>query len=183
MKFAQTNNFEDIDETCLQGEIRVTYNRLVEVLGEPNCDGDGYKVQKEWMIKFEDGTVATIYDWKEGENYNGHGQGTHYTNVTNWHVGGHKPASLYRVQEALNGEHELSTEAQPRYTVDQIADAAEQACFYVTPDGQWLRMDYCDMDAGFFQAHDEDSGEEYAFEFSELVNDDVEFHKLVQVSI
>lgn len=181
MKFFQTE--DGINGTHLQGEVSVSYARLVEVFGEPNCDGDGYKVQKEWAIKFKDGTIATIYDWKEGDNYNGPGQGTHYTKVENWHVGGHQRTALFRVQEALDGEHELSTDAQPRYTVDQIADAAEKACFYVTPGGLWLRMDFCDMDSGYFQAHDEDSGEEYRIEFSELVYDDVEFHKLEKMKI
>jgi len=69
-------------------------------------------------------------------------------------------------------------------TVDQIADAAEQACFYVTPAGLWLRMDFCDMDAGCFQAHDEDSGEEYRFEFEEIkLEGKEEFHKLVKMEV
>lgn len=72
-----------------------------------------------------------------------------------------------------------------KYTVDQIADAAEGACFYVTPDGQWLRVLYCEMDEGYFQALDEDSGEEYNFYFQEMVNEgeDPEFHHLVRTKI
>lgn len=181
MKFYHTQ--DGINGTHLQGEVNVTYARLVEVFGEPNCKCDEDKVQKEWAIKFEDGTVATIYDWKKGDNYHGPGNGTHYTNVKNWHVGGHTRQALLRVHEALDGLHELSTEVAPRYTVDQIADAAEMACFYVTPGGLWLRIDFCDMDEGYFQAHDEESFEEYRIEFSELVNDDVEFHQLEKMTI
>ena len=40
-----------------------------------------------------------------------------------------------------------------------------------------------DMDEGYFQAHDESSFEEYRIEFSELVYDEVEFHKLTKMSI
>lgn len=54
-------------------------------------------------------------------------------------------------------------------TEDIIADFAERAAFYVTEAGLWLRVDYCDMDDGWFQAHDEDSGEEYRFDFADLV--------------
>ena len=56
-----------------------------------------------------------------------------------------------------------------KYTVDQIRDAARGACFYVTPGGMWLRMQYTDVDG--FCASDEDSGEDYMFSFDELVED------------
>jgi len=70
-------------------------------------------------------------------------------------------------------------------TEDKIADAAEQACFYVTPQGLWLRMQYCDMDEGSFCALDEDSGEEYKITFAEMVEDQEtpEFHELVKMEI
>lgn len=178
MLFKQTQN--GFNGTSLQGCIISSYDKLVEIFGEPNSDGDEYKVQKEWIIHFSDDTVATIYDWKEGDAYNGEGQGKHYTKVTEWHVGGHNKASLFRVNEALEGLHELTT---AKYTVDQIADAAEKACFYVTPAGLWLRMDFCEMDEGYFQAHDEDSLEACRFDFESLVNDDVEFHELTKMTI
>lgn len=59
-----------------------------------------------------------------------------------------------------------------KYTEDQIADAAERACFYVTPDGKTLRILFCDMDAGEFQCLDEDTGNEYCVRFSDLVDDE-----------
>lgn len=70
-----------------------------------------------------------------------------------------------------------------KYTAQQIADAAERSCFYVTPDGLWLRILYCDMDDGYFQGLDEDSGEEYAFYFNEMEQEgeDPEFHELTRV--
>lgn len=70
------------------------------------------------------------------------------------------------------------------HTIDQIADMAELACFYVTPAGLWLRMDFCEMDEGYFQAHDEDSGEEYRIEFSDITFTNEEcFHKLVKIEV
>ena len=80
---------------------------------------------------------------------------------------------------------ELAVKYKPttKYTVDQIADAAEKACFYVTTAGLWLRMDFCDMDEGYFQAHDEESFEEYRIEFEELVDEDVHFEQLAKVQL
>lgn len=70
-----------------------------------------------------------------------------------------------------------------KYTVDQIRDAARGACFYVTPGGMWLRMQYTDVDG--FCASDEDSGEDYMFSFDELVEDgeDPEFHHLTRTRL
>ena len=65
-------------------------------------------------------------------------------------------------------------------TAQRIAAVAELACFYVTPAGTWLRMQYCDMGDGVFVAMDEHSFEEYRFAFVELAESDNigEFHKL-----
>jgi hypothetical protein len=58
----------DINMTCLLGHCteEVTYSLLVKIFGKPT-DGDGYKVDAEWNIEFEDGLVATIYNWKCGK--------------------------------------------------------------------------------------------------------------------
>ena len=82
-----TGNF-DIAGTCLQGTINTSYDRLVELFGQPTqVEADG-KVQVEWAMKFTDGTLATIYDWKENQVPEG---------VTEWHVGGHTQHALYNV--------------------------------------------------------------------------------------
>lgn len=70
-----------------------------------------------------------------------------------------------------------------KYTVDQIADAAKKACYYVTSGGDWLRMQYCDMSDGFFMTMDEESGEGYKFTFDELVDEDIHFEELTRVVI
>lgn len=100
--------FENISETasseingsCLQGHITIKYHELVEVFGEPG-EGDEYKVQKEWAIQFEDGTIATIYDWKWSEEYNGDGHGTHYTMVPEWNIGGFDNNAVIYVNRAI----------------------------------------------------------------------------------
>ncbi len=81
MKFRVTNNYRDSNMTGFLGEVNTTYARLVEVFGQPlSGSGDG-KVNSEWIIRFANGEVATIYDWKEPVTP---------TDDYNWHIGGHK---------------------------------------------------------------------------------------------
>jgi hypothetical protein len=79
----------DVVGTCLQGTVNTSYNRLVETFGEPTgfASDDG-KVQAEWAIKFNDGTLATVYDWKEDKSM---------YDVREWHIGGHSQAAVMNV--------------------------------------------------------------------------------------
>ncbi len=93
----------DIDRiygTSLQGYCEVPYQRLVEVFGPHHHDGDGYKVDAEWVIEFEDGTLATIYNYKDGPNYCGE-EGTPVADITDWHIGGTRPFAAELVRVAL----------------------------------------------------------------------------------
>ena len=88
----------DAGGTHLQGYIEARYADIRKILGNPNCEGDGYKVTTEWNIQFKepDGTrtVATIYDWKEGGLRCRRGE-------YNWHVGGFSPRAVELVQQLL----------------------------------------------------------------------------------
>ena len=86
--------------TCLQGAIETSYAKLKKILGKPH-NGDEYKVDAEWDIEFEDGTVATIYNWKNGKNYKGK-YGLSKTKITDWHIGGYNSKVLDKVKELLN---------------------------------------------------------------------------------
>ena len=99
MKFSKAG-WSSVNGTHLQGNINITYATLKRVFGKEHSDGDGYKVQAEWALKFADGTVATIYDYKEGKAYNGKG-GKPKTKVTDWHIGGKSPLAVHRVEEAI----------------------------------------------------------------------------------
>jgi hypothetical protein len=77
------------------------------------CGGDGYKTQVEWAIQFEDGTIATIYDWKEGDCYHGEGQGTHFSKVTEWHIGGFNDKAELRVLEVITGIKDMIDAGTP----------------------------------------------------------------------
>jgi hypothetical protein len=75
--------------TSFVGEVVTTYDRLVEVFGEPHYVGSSdEKVTAEWAISFN-GDVATIYDWKMGrtplEEYA-------------WHIGGHKASVVNKIK-------------------------------------------------------------------------------------
>ena len=89
----RTDSFKTIDLTgvCYQGVIRTTYDTLEKTFGEPR-GGDGEKVTCEWRIEFDDGTVATIYDWKQ--------QRTPYGEYE-WHIGGHDESAVAAVYEAV----------------------------------------------------------------------------------
>lgn len=99
MKYYVRNDHEFAYLTSNQGEMVISYGSLVALFGEP-MPGDGYKTQAEWILQFEDGTCATIYDWKEGDAYLGEGQGIPATEVLVWHIGGRGHRAYQLVVEA-----------------------------------------------------------------------------------
>lgn len=86
--------------TSLQAHANTTYSRLVRTFGKPHTNGDGYKVDAEWILQFADGTVATIYNYKDGKNYNGD-EGLAVEDITDWHIGGNDWKAGQRVMSAL----------------------------------------------------------------------------------
>jgi hypothetical protein len=89
MKFKKAG-WEAVNGTSLKGSVYTTYADLVETFGEPEAGGD--KTTVEWALRFEDGTVATIYDWK-----------TYATPMGpyDWHIGGKSKMAEVRVTQAL----------------------------------------------------------------------------------
>ena len=73
--------------TCLQGVINCSYEEIVKSIGEPIDSFCGYKSDVEWKIEFSNGDVATIYNWKDGKNYNGP-MGLPVEKIREWHIGG-----------------------------------------------------------------------------------------------
>ena len=100
-----THNEDDLltsEGTCGQGQITATYAQLVSTFGEPLKDGfDDYKCDAEWVVQFEDGSVATIYNWKNGINYCGSEQGIPTERIDKWNIGGRTTEALYFVKEAI----------------------------------------------------------------------------------
>jgi len=123
MQFTTHNDTNvDTNGTCLQGEVNATYEELTNLFGAPH-GGDGYKVDAEWEIKFDDGRVATVYNWKDGRNYCGE-QGTPVEQIAEWHVGGDNPMVVQRVQILLDLHREGKSEARKK---DPLETAFESA--------------------------------------------------------
>lgn len=96
----------------LIGVVVASYDMIKTAFGDA-CGGDGYKSQVEWSIEFEDGTIATIYDWKEGDCYHGEGQGKHFSKVTEWHIGGFNEKAELRVLEVITGVKDMVDAGTP----------------------------------------------------------------------
>lgn len=90
-----------ISETAgssLVGILDVSYHDLERVFGPPHVDGswDG-KTKAEWDVKFEDGTVAAIYDYRSPDDP---------VENREWHVGGFSVEAVCRVTDLLS-EYEI----------------------------------------------------------------------------
>lgn len=90
-----------------------TYDKLEETFGEPRhfAGAYGHKVDVQWTLQFEDGTLATIYNYKDGTNYLG-ANGLHHKHITNWSVGGHNYTAYTRVRECLIEEDSDETQSE-----------------------------------------------------------------------
>ena len=89
--------------TSLQGYVNAEFDLLRQLFGNPH-ESDGYKTDAEWAIEFDDGTIATIYNYKDGHNYLG-ADGFNTNQITNWHIGG-------KNKNAFNYIHNLLTKTE-----------------------------------------------------------------------
>jgi len=110
MQYETTIDFKMVNGTSLRGYITATYDELVAAFGQPS-NGDNYKVQAEWAILLTDEDekqyVATIYDWKCGDCYNGPGNGIPAEAITSWNVGGHTSYVLELLERVLFDTREM----------------------------------------------------------------------------
>ena len=112
----------ETDGSSLQGTVRATYSELVHLFGEPEIAPTA-EVLVLWDIQFDDGTIATVYLWKEPSVPAG---------MHEWNVGGHSPQAVQRVREALRDlpddfEHVLPPPAQHRAWT-KLDRALNRAC-------------------------------------------------------
>ena len=82
--------------TSLQGYVEATRSFLELLLGEPTEYGEGDKVTTEWAVEFDNGVIATIYDWKRYEM-----GAPEMDEVIEWHIGGNGNEAVYQVCELL----------------------------------------------------------------------------------
>ena len=99
----QTHNSRDISAqgTWLQGHIDVEFDQLVSRFGAP-LDGDCYKTDAEWIIEFSDGTIAAIYNWKNGRSYLGH-DGPSVGSINHWNIGGTSKRAVDLIHQVIFG--------------------------------------------------------------------------------
>jgi len=62
MKFRKATN-DEATGTYQTGALYTDYHKIVNVFGEPE-EIISDKTQVEWILKFEDGTIATVYDYR-----------------------------------------------------------------------------------------------------------------------
>ncbi len=74
--------------TFLVGYIDISYQELVNKFGEPElCHDRGNKTDAQWLMEFEDHELFTIYNYKNGINYEG-SDGIPTEDIRDWHIGG-----------------------------------------------------------------------------------------------
>ena len=95
--FSKLRSQDSIVGTHNQGSLKIKYNDLVKAFGKPHHqDSNTFdKITTEWGLKFKDGTIATIYDWKEYDK-------SSPNQITNWEVGGHNKDAYTNVKKILN---------------------------------------------------------------------------------
>ena len=92
----------NVGGTFLRGYIKASYEQLVKTFGEPHDpNGDNYKTDVEWAFEFADGTIATLYNWKNGKNYLGEAEGLELNDIYEWHVGGFSEKAVAKLLEKL----------------------------------------------------------------------------------
>lgn len=87
---------KSLDGTSFHGAtISATLADLQIILGAPNSGGDHHdKVQNEWELELEDGTVFSVYDWKEYRRYTD-------KETIEWHIGGMNQKDTFVAQDTL----------------------------------------------------------------------------------
>ena len=100
----KTDPSEMISGTSLQGHITATYAELVELFGKPHDCFDDFKIDAEWYVEFDDGTVATIYNFKNGRSYLGP-DAPAVEDIKSWNIGG----NTYKAADKIDEIFEAST--------------------------------------------------------------------------
>lgn len=85
--------------TCLQGEIHLSFQDLVDIFGQPEDISSTGKSDVQWAIEI-DGVVATIYNWKNGPAYTGD-DSIEVERIHEWNIGGHSQSAVMIVLNAV----------------------------------------------------------------------------------
>jgi hypothetical protein len=98
MKY-RTHNDEHINlaGSSYKGDITTTYDKLVELFGEPSKNSGDGKTDVNWKVEFENGEVANIYNYKNGVKYGN----PNIETITEWTIGGYKSVVVKLINELL----------------------------------------------------------------------------------
>lgn len=120
----KTHNDMSIDTvgTSLQGMLEIGYDELCKVFGQPERFEAG-KIDARWKIAFDDGEVATIYNYKDGQAYREDGK--QVESIRDWHIGGFMPNVADRVQIAIDLSREQRTEEEDDPILKALSPATE----------------------------------------------------------
>jgi hypothetical protein len=88
----------EINWSYRKGEITTTLGNLRKIFGDPCMEEPTQwdKIGYEWRLKFADGTISTIYDWKR---YTDEPLGE--DEVFTFNIGGFNSNSVLRVNERV----------------------------------------------------------------------------------
>lgn len=84
--------------------IEVGYTDLVAAFGKPS-EGDKYKTEAEWTIRFPKGQKIAIYNYKNSKCYSS--TMPDIEKVTEWHIGGNNGALVDNIIRMLAGNAKL----------------------------------------------------------------------------
>lgn len=87
----------DSTGTFLQGVLWATREEISKAFGEPIHYPLGDKITTEWIIQFDSGDIATVYDWKR---YDSGRPG--FTERYDWHIGGSAHSVCDLVERAVH---------------------------------------------------------------------------------
>ena len=77
----------------------VSFEELVELFGNPITTEDN-DIRFQWLIEFEDGLLATIYDYKQKKSI--------WTDPIKWSVGGHDPRVMDRIYKLTRIDEKMT---------------------------------------------------------------------------
>jgi hypothetical protein len=91
-------SLEQITNTFLVSEIDLSFIDIVKKLGPASAKSFDSKVRARWVLKFEDGNIATIYDWKTAGDIK---------KVGTWNIGGKSKKVVPYIYQIFDKEREL----------------------------------------------------------------------------
>lgn len=102
MQAQMTSRTNKVDGTSLKGYVTTTFNKLVAAFGEPCvhlAPSQYEKVTIEWKLRFTNGVIATIYDWK------GYGWQPTGDVEYEWKIGSYSSQAVALVKDTLGLIH------------------------------------------------------------------------------